>query len=485
MRPYLDRASRQAEARFFYLSALRGLGEHDEANALTRDLVEQFSDSSWASEALNNLGTHFIVTNQDDLAAQAFKDLFAKFPSGPHSERAAWKYGWWAYTTGNYSETTRVFETAAAAFPRSDYRPSWLYWSARAREKMGQRQAAEARMRIVHADYLHSYYGRLAAARLAPLKAANPPDDGSIVPASVAPTQPPASIAPPPTAALIRSLLASGLYDDAMNELRYAQKAWGTSPPIEATIAWIYHQKGDLRRAITLMRRAYPQFLSSGGDAVPAEILQVIFPLTYWDAIKRQAAIYELDPYVVAALIAQESTFDPSARSVANAWGLMQIVPSTGRRLAIALGIRRFSTSMLTNGETNIRLGTLYFKRLVQQFGGTHYALASYNAGENRVVRWKAERPGMDEDEFIDDIPFPETQNYVKRILGTAEDYRRLYGDGEVKPRPAPAARRTTTTARPAASKARPSTAKPTSKRSAAKPKTPAKKPPAKKPGRR
>ena len=70
----------------------------------------------------------------------------------------------------------------------------------------------------------------------------------------------------------------------------------------------------------------------------------------------------------------------------------------------------------------------MYFSRLVRQFGGTYYALASYNAGENRVVRWKAERPGMDEDEFIDDIPFPETQNYVKRILGTAEDYRLLYG---------------------------------------------------------
>jgi soluble lytic murein transglycosylase len=116
----------------------------------------------------------------------------------------------------------------------------------------------------------------------------------------------------------------------------------------------------------------------------------------------------------------------------------MQILPSTGRRLATGLGIRRFSTSMLLNGETNIRLGTLYFKRLVQQFGGVYYALASYNAGENRVVRWKAERPSMDEDEFIDDIPFPETQNYVKRILGTAEDYRHLYGDGDAQPRPKP-----------------------------------------------
>jgi soluble lytic murein transglycosylase len=115
----------------------------------------------------------------------------------------------------------------------------------------------------------------------------------------------------------------------------------------------------------------------------------------------------------------------------------MQILPSTGRRLASAVGIRRFSTPMLINGDTNIRLGTLYFKRLIQQFGGTYYALASYNAGESRVIRWKADRPGMAEDEFIDDIPFPETQNYVKRILGTAEDYRRLYGDSAGQPRPA------------------------------------------------
>ena len=98
--------------------------------------------------------------------------------------------------------------------------------------------------------------------------------------------------------------------------------------------------------------------------------------------------------------------------------------PGHGTRIARQIGIRGFPTSSLTDAETNIRIGTYYFARLVQQFGGTHYALASYNAGENRIVRWKAERPGIDEDEFIDDIPFPETQNYVKRILGTAEDYR-------------------------------------------------------------
>jgi len=149
---------------------------------------------------------------------------------------------------------------------------------------------------------------------------------------------------------------------------------------------------------------------------------------------------------VTAALIAQDSTFDASAHSSANAWGLMQIVPSTGRRLAAAAGIRRFSTSMLTNPETNIRHGTLLFSRLVKQFGGTYYALASYNAGDNHVVRWKAERPGMEEDEFIDDIPFPETQNYVKRILGSAEDYRHLYGEAGGTPGPKPAAKKPSTT---------------------------------------
>ena len=122
---------------------------------------------------------------------------------------------------------------------------------------------------------------------------------------------------------------------------------------------------------------------------------------------------------------------------------------------------------MLTNPDINIRMGTLYFSGLVKQFGGAHYALASYNAGESRVVRWKMERPGLDEDEFIDDIPFPETQNYVKRILGTAEDYRRLYREGSGQPRAIKASATTRAAVAP----------KPTTKKKA----TPAKKSAAKK----
>ena len=432
VQPYLDRASRKAEARFFYLSSLRELHDEDRYVSLTQALVSEFPDSSWSEEALNNLGTYYLLQDDDEAAAKAFKDLYDHFPTGPRAERAAWKYGWSAYKAGEYGETIRVFESASVGFPRSDYRPSFLYWAGRSHARLGEGTQAESRLRLVYTDYANSYYGRLAERQLA-RKGDVIGTRADVHLASTTQTPVP-EVKPIPTEPLIRLLLANEMYDDALGELRYAQRAWGNSGRIDATIAWVYNRKGELRRGISLMRRTYPQFLTAS-QGLPSEILQVIFPLVYWDSIRKQSAAYDLDPYLMAALIAQESTFDAGVRSSANAWGLMQLVPSTGRKLAKSVGLRGFTTASLTNPEINIRLGTLYFSELVAKFGGTYYALASYNAGDSRVVRWKEERQDLDEDEFIDDIPFPETQNYVKRILGTAEDYRRLYPDGASIPR--------------------------------------------------
>jgi soluble lytic murein transglycosylase len=242
------------------------------------------------------------------------------------------------------------------------------------------------------------------------------------------------------TDALIRALGAAGLYDQARREGQYAQRVWGDSPVLMATHAWLRHQQGltltaterftALRGAINTMRRAYPQFMAAGGENLPADVLRIIYPLDYWPLITKYAKAHDLDPYLLAALMAQESTFTADIRSAANAYGLMQLIPGTGRQVARQLGIRPFRTSMLTQPETNVRLGTKYFKDMVDQFGGVHYALAGYNAGPHRVVEWLKEAQGLSQDEFIDNIPFQETQTYVKRILGTAEDYRRLYGSG-------------------------------------------------------
>jgi len=182
------------------------------------------------------------------------------------------------------------------------------------------------------------------------------------------------------------------------------------------------------------MRRAYPQFLSAEGDTLPVEVLRIIFPLDYWDLIEKHSKAKSLDPFLVAALMAQESTFTAEIRSAANARGLMQVMPSTGRLYARKIGIRPFTTASLSQPETNVRIGVQYLKDLVDRFGGIHYALASYNAGDARVAEWIRDAPDLPADEFIDSIPFPETQNYVKRIIGTAEDYRRLYGSGVLTP---------------------------------------------------
>src|SRR5262249_364885 len=159
---------------------------------------------------------------------------------------------------------------------------------------------------------MNSYYGRLAARLLPPAKI----EAAETRPAAFqAPAQTPVPVVPPPTAGLIRQLLAAGLYEAGLEELRFAQKAWGPSPPIERPVGGVYHERGEVRRGMTAMRRAYPQFLAEGGESLPADILQVIFPLTYWDAIKKNAAVYQLDPYLIASLILQESNFDPAARS--------------------------------------------------------------------------------------------------------------------------------------------------------------------------
>jgi soluble lytic murein transglycosylase len=425
--PLLDSAKRKAEARFFYLTATRALGDTDTYVTLARNLVNDFPEESWTEETLNNLASHYILDNDDESADDVFRELYRRFPHGRYAERAAWKVGWWFYKTNQLADAALIFDEAAAAFPRADTRPAWLYWAARAHDQCGEESIATERYRLVATDYLNSYYGRLASKQLA---TRHEPPVAALVTSVGSP-----NAGVPPTDTLIRALVGLELYDDALHELQYAQRTWGDSPAIQATYGWIYHQQGDLRRGINAVKRAYPQYLASGGEDLPPEVLRVLFPIDYWPIIKRYAEARRLDPYMMAALIAQESTFAPDVRSAANAYGLMQIVPATGRKYARTLGIRRFSAATLTRPEPNVRIGMAYFKDLVDRFGGAHYALASYNAGESRIARWQAERPGLAQDEFIDDIPFPETQNYVKKILGTAEDYRRLYGSGVLTPR--------------------------------------------------
>jgi len=445
--PYIVKGSHRAEALYFDALASRSLGDSAGYLSRVRQVVDTYPDSTWAQEALNHLASQYVRQDADAAADTVFREIITRYPSGLYTERAAWKVGWRSYREHRYNETAEIFDRAAASFPRSDYRPGWLFWAGRSYEQMQRADQAGPRFMLVAADYLNTYYGRMSVehldGRLPAPRVIAPGGSATSGAQAVSPvTVQPAPL--PPNEAVIRALLDIGRWDDALSELKWAQRNGNDSPSVQATMSYVYRQQGLaatgreqfnlLRGSITTMRRAYPQFMAAGGELLPRDVLAMIFPVSYWDLIQKHAAANSLDPYLIAALVAQESTFVPDVKSPANAVGLMQLIPSTARAYALKLGLK-YSSKLMTDPEANVRMGTAYLSDKMKEFGDLHLALASYNAGERPVRRWIAERPDVSADEFIDDIPYPETQNYVKRILGTTEDYRRLYGDGNRIPR--------------------------------------------------
>lgn len=153
---------------------------------------------------------------------------------------------------------------------------------------------------------------------------------------------------------------------------------------------------------------------------------RVIYPFPYREVVERHATQHGLDPLLVAAVIREESGFNPRARSGVGARGLMQLMPRTARWAAPKAGIRSFGVEDLEDPETNIRLGCWYLAYLSKQFDGDlALVLAAYNGGEGNVSRWRRER-GHDPEEMLT-AAFPETRRYVQRGLTTYRNYRFLY----------------------------------------------------------
>src|SRR4029077_4046986 len=166
----------------------------------------------------------------------------------------------------------------------------------------------------------------------------------------------------------------------------FAAANWGDSPVLQATVAWVNRQKSFsekgtaqfnlARGAINLMKRAYPQYLAAGGAQLPRDLLTIIYPLSYWDLIRKYSAQNDLDPYLVASLMSQESTFVADIRSSANAYGLTQLLPVTARQYARKLKMK-YSSRLLTDPDANIRIGAAFFADTIRRFGALHLALAS------------------------------------------------------------------------------------------------------------
>jgi soluble lytic murein transglycosylase len=235
---------------------------------------------------------------------------------------------------------------------------------------------------------------------------------------------------PPPEDSLrlekARLLENGGLLDFAVRELKAAgndKAAW-----VPAEIARMYQDAGRYDAAVETLKRAVPNYFALDLNALPRSYWEALFPKPYWPDLKKFSSANGLDPYLVASLIRQESEFNPNAVSNKNALGLMQLLPKVGKGVAKQQKLKHFSATQLFTPAINLQLGTKYFRSMVDQFGGFEYALAAYNAGDDRVKDWQSAGKYRDVQEFVESIPFTETREYVQAIMRNTNVYKQLYG---------------------------------------------------------
>lgn len=421
----------ESGARRLYLlmELARNRDDGDSQRSLVAQLEQRFPSSPWLAEALYSSGNMYLLKKDYPQAIEYYKDLAQRFPSNRDASRCEWRAAWLSYQTGKYSDAAELMDRQIALYPSSNDAPAALYWRGRIYEQQERRPAmAAAYYRTVADTYGHYYYAEIARERLTTL--------GGIVPASVDmlsdfhPERIPALTddVPEDDEHVIKAqLLANaGLNEYIAPEIQAADgsREWGAFAEAE-----IYASGGEAFRAMQVLKRALPFYTSAPIDSIPMSYWKILFPEPYWKTIVQDSAKNGLNPYMVASLIRQESEFNPNAISGANAWGLMQLLPSVGRAMARQEGIRHFNERDLLNPEINIRLGTRYLGELLSKFGGQpEFAFAAYNAGDDRVTDWRSSGTYTGTDEFVESIPFTETRNYVQAILRNEEMYRSLNG---------------------------------------------------------
>ncbi|MFT4112210.1 transglycosylase SLT domain-containing protein [Silvibacterium sp.] len=440
-----------ARRQYLLMELARDKDDGETQRSIVESMKARFPSSSWLAEALYSSGNMYLLRKDFPTAIGYYSELARRFPKScesPHagacsnySPSAHWRAAWLTYRLGDYASAARMFDEQIAQYAGGKEIPSALYWRARLYEDNHQYPEAAKYYRTLTRVYRHYYYAALAQDHLAHLvqlepslalqtASANVPDESSHIPSldALQPEDIPelSDDVPDQDPHLVKAkLLANaGLNEYIPAEIRAADgsDSWGAFAE-----AAIYEAYGETAHAMRLMKRAVPFYTSAPIDSMPMAYWRILFPQPYWQNIREAAAANGLDPIMVAALIRQETEFNPNAVSNKSAYGLMQLLPSVGKAMAHEEGMGHFRTEDLLDPGTNVRLGTRYLKQTLDKFGDKpEYAFAAYNAGDNRVLDWQASGRYRDMDEFVESIPFTETREYVQAIIRNEEIYREL-----------------------------------------------------------
>jgi soluble lytic murein transglycosylase len=442
-------------------------GEGDVRGAL-REVLRRFADdTSAASIALLLLADLATDEQRDAPARAAYRDLVETYPSSAHAPRAWFHGALIAYTTGDHRTAAREWDSLRVGRPRSSEATPATYWAGRAWARAGDSARANGRWRAVLEREPQSYYAVLAARRLgvspwSPLAApASAPAGasagdgangasgrggasdgvGSGVSDSVsrgvsgdpgrgdtagsrdsADLDP--ALRPDLDSSLARIDLLERLGMDFEAGLEYDALMEDSNGSTERLLALgaALRERGQSSRAIRIGTRLVNQGVTD------ERAYRLMYPVIHGEALEADARERELDPALVAALIRQESWFEPRATSPAGARGLMQVMPSVGAQIARALDYPVWDAALLYQPDVNVELGTTHLADLFRTYDRVEHILAAYNAGGTRVERWRTKRGVDDPEVFTERIPFVETRDYVRIVLRNRELYRALYG---------------------------------------------------------
>lgn len=387
-------------------------GQRERAVTLLATVAASGADAE-AAEALYRRARLLEEIERPRDAAAAYASVVDRFPKREVAGASLWRLGWAAFIRGDARAAERSWTRLADLPGGRTYRSGALYWAGRARE---QRGGSGARLfASVLAEAPRSYYGMLAARRTS----ATPGGTVPTVPLSL-PANPDDAIVNDPGYARVALLRRIGLIEDALEELEdVVHRSVGDAVRLYG-FSGAYVREERYHMALRIGRRHFAALAASGHPALPRAFWEILYPLGWRADLTQIAERAGLDPYFVAAVVREESSYYPRALSRAGARGLMQVMPATAQRLGRADG--------LDDPRANLEIGTTFLAGLLKQFGDPRLALAAYNAGPKRLRDWWKARKGDDVEVFVEQIPYDETRQYVKRVMVSWEEYRRIYG---------------------------------------------------------
>jgi soluble lytic murein transglycosylase len=301
----------------------------------------------------------------------------------------------------------RVLEIAGALPSQARCLRFWVAASA---------QSPDAALELLATAPVPDLYARWSLDRLG---RNGPPADRALPP--IQPAEPPAAV---------RRLLDVGADEAAAREWRRIRSARPPAPEEAMAGAELAARLGQLNDSITWLRAGFPELGTTDMTHAPENAVAAYLPLRWRPALMTAAAEFGVDPWLLAGIARQESTFTAHAVSPRGATGVMQLLPSTARAHARALGLG--ATPDLLDAELNFRLGARELAHLLRRFGAVEPAIAAYNGGETRVRAWWKRQP--DPHRFTEEIPIPETYTYVRRVVYLREAYRQIYDDARRTP---------------------------------------------------